>query len=241
MSVDRPEPGVRRHECPRVVDYGHPSRRRRRVALDARHREGLGLGTLAGLAAKLRGMGLLVSNLIEPGARIDPATRDRLAAQLQGEAAGRLAIAEATPPLRDVLVNIVPRNPVQAAADFELLPLIVFTVILGAAVSLLTAERKRSVVTFFEGVNDASGTVIGWVMRLAPYAVFALLGAVVARFGLDVLRSLLIYAVTVLDLVVERDSPRDHGDRRTTPRHLPRGEQLRAAARRHDQRPARHS
>ena len=143
-------------------------------------------------------MGLVVSGLIEPGARIDPATRDRLAGQLEGDAAARLATAESTPPLRDVLVNIVPRNPVQAAADFDLLPLIVFTVIFGAAVSLLPGERRRAVVTFAEAVNEASGTVIGWVMKVAPYAVFALLGAVVARFGLDVLRSLLVYALTVV-------------------------------------------
>ena len=143
-------------------------------------------------------MGLVVANLVRPGARIDPATRDRLSAQLQDEARGPLAVAEATPPLRDVLVNVVPRNPVQAAAQFDLLPLIVFTVIFGAAVSLLGGERKRAVVTFFEAVNEASGTVIGWVMALAPYAVFALLGAVVARFGLDVLRSLLVYALTVV-------------------------------------------
>ena len=47
-------------------------------------------------------------------------------------------------------------------------------------------------------MNEASGTVIGWVMKIAPYAVVALLGAVVARFGLDVLRSLLVYALTVV-------------------------------------------
>ncbi|HEX9705560.1 MAG TPA: dicarboxylate/amino acid:cation symporter [Gemmatimonadales bacterium] len=156
------------------------------------------IGYYLGTTALAVTMGLLVSNVIAPGARIDPATRDRLAAELQGEAAGRLAIAESTPALRDVLVNVVPPNPVRAAADFDLLPLIVFTVIFGAAVGLLAGERKRAVVTFFEGINEASGTVIGWVMMIAPYAVFALLGAVVARFGLDVLRSLLVYALTVV-------------------------------------------
>jgi Na+/H+-dicarboxylate symporter len=54
------------------------------------------------------------------------------------------------------------------------------------------------VLSFFEGVNQASMIVIGWVMRLAPYAVFALIAAIVAQFGLDLLRSLLIYALTVV-------------------------------------------
>ncbi len=52
--------------------------------------------------------------------------------------------------------------------------------------------------TFFEGVNDASMTVIDWVMKLAPYAVFALIAGIVSRFGLDVLRSLLLYSLVVV-------------------------------------------
>ena len=40
--------------------------------------------------------------------------------------------------------------------------------------------------------------VIGWVMKLAPYAVFALIGSIVAQFGLDLLQSLLIYSLVVI-------------------------------------------
>ena len=52
--------------------------------------------------------------------------------------------------------------------------------------------------TFFEGVNDAVMVVIDWVMKLAPYAVFALIASVVSNFGLDLLRSLVIYALVVV-------------------------------------------
>lgn len=143
-------------------------------------------------------IGLVFSNVVRPGARIDPATRDALAAQFQAEAAGRVALAEQAPSLTDTLLRMIPRNPVRAAADMDLLPLIVFTIIFGAAVSVIREDRRRAVVNFFEGVNDASMVVIDWVMRLAPYAVFVLIAAVVARFGLDLLRSLLVYSLTVL-------------------------------------------
>jgi Na+/H+-dicarboxylate symporter len=96
------------------------------------------------------------------------------------------------------LLGIIPRNPVRAAADFELLPLIFFSVIFGAAMSTLHDEARTPVLRFFEGVNQACTVIILWVMKLAPYAVFALIAAVVARFGLDLLRSLLIYALVVL-------------------------------------------
>ena len=143
-------------------------------------------------------IGLVISNLVEPGSRVNPATRDSLAAQFEGEARGRIDMAAQAPAVKDVLLNIIPRNPVQSAADFDLLPLIFFSLVFGAAISLLPENSKAVVITFFSGINDASMIVIGWVMRLAPYAVFALIAAIVAQFGLDLLRSLLIYAMTVI-------------------------------------------
>jgi Na+/H+-dicarboxylate symporter len=58
-------------------------------------------------------------------------------------------------------------------------------------------ERRDAVLNFFRGVNDASMILIDWVMRLAPYAVFALIAGVISRFGIDVLRSLAIYVAVV--------------------------------------------
>jgi proton glutamate symport protein len=142
-------------------------------------------------------IGLVISNVVRPGSRIDPATRDALAASFEGEAAQRMALTAQRPSIGEVLLGMIPRNPFEAAAAGDLLPLIVFTIIFGAAVSLVAEERKRAVLSFFQGVNDAVMVMIDWVMRLAPYAVFALVAAVIGRFGMDVLRSLLIYTVTV--------------------------------------------
>ena len=143
-------------------------------------------------------IGLLLSDLIRPGSRIDPATRDSLAAQFSTEASARVKMAEERPAVKDVLLDIIPRNPVEAAADFDLLPLIFFSVVFGAAISVLKGEQKTTVLNFFGGINEACMIVIHWIMRIAPYAVFALIAAVIARFGLDLLRSLLVYAAVVL-------------------------------------------
>ena len=143
-------------------------------------------------------IGLALGNLFSPGSSVDPATRDQLAARFEGEAQGKMEIAAESPSVTDVLLGIIPRNPVQAAADFELLPLIFFAIVFGAAVSLVPDEQRKAVLLFFEGVNSASMLIIGWVMKLAPYAVFALIAAVVAQFGLDLLRSLLLYSLVVV-------------------------------------------
>lgn len=143
-------------------------------------------------------IGLGLSNLIKPGSDVDPTTRDQLAARFQTEAQDKMEIAAEAPSLVDVLLNMIPRNPIQAAAEFDLLALIFFSIVFGAAVSVLPEAQKTPVLSFFEGVNNASMIIIGWVMKIAPYAVFALIAAVVAQFGLDLLRSLFIYSLVVV-------------------------------------------
>ena len=142
-------------------------------------------------------IGLVLSQAIQPGSRIDAGTRDALSAQFADQAAGDVTLAAEKPSTVETLLRMIPRNPIQAAAEMDLLPLIVFTIIFGAAVSSIAEDRRRAVLTFFEGVNDASMRVIDWVMTLAPYAVFALIAGIVSRFGLDVLRSLLVYSLVV--------------------------------------------
>jgi proton glutamate symport protein len=143
-------------------------------------------------------IGLVISNLVRPGARIDDTTRDALSAEFEGQAEGAMTLAEEAPTVVETLLSLIPRNPVQAAAELDLLPLIFFTIIFAAAVSVIAPKKRDAVITFFEGVNDASMVVIDWVMKLAPYAVFALIAAVVSRFGIDLLQSLLIYSATVV-------------------------------------------
>lgn len=143
-------------------------------------------------------IGLVLSNIVLPGSRVDTTTRDTLSAQYEQEAAGSLALAEARPGVREVLMDMVPTNPFASAAEGSLLPLIVFTLIFGAAVSVIAPNHRDSVLGFFHGVNEAVMVMIDWIMKLAPYAVFALLAVVIAEFGLDVLTSLLFYSLTVM-------------------------------------------
>ena len=143
-------------------------------------------------------IGLGISNLVRPGSGVDPSTRDALAGQFSGEAAQRMTLAADKPSTVETLLAMIPTNPVRAAAEMDLLPLIIFTIIFGAAISTLAPSRRDPVLHFFEGVNEASMVVIDWVMVLAPYAVFALIAAIVSQFGLDLLRSLLVYSLVVV-------------------------------------------
>jgi Na+/H+-dicarboxylate symporter len=121
------------------------------------------------------------------------------------EAAAQAGSSPPVPGVVQTLINLVPQNPFAAAAQggADLLPLIVAVCFFGAAATVVSAERRQPVVRFFEGVNEMAMVVVGWLMRLAPYGVFALIAAAVARSGIGLLDQLLAFgAVVVVALLV---------------------------------------
>ncbi len=99
--------------------------------------------------------------------------------------------------------GLVPENIVSAAANTDILPLVVFTVLFALAVSRIAAPRRASLVTFFAAITDAFLVIIGWILWAAPVGVLALafgLGAAAggAAFAALVHYILLVSAVGVV-------------------------------------------
>ena len=142
-------------------------------------------------------IGLYLGLIVKPGSSLEPGVRDRIAAEYQATAEASAAVV-GTVSLKDRLLEIIPRNPVGAAADMDLLPLIFATLLFAAAASVLEPARRQPLVAFFDAVNGAAGVIIDWVMKLAPYAVFVLIAGAMARFGVGLLRGLLLYSVLIV-------------------------------------------
>ena len=106
------------------------------------------------------------------------------------------AVAE-QPPMRDFLVALVPTNPVSAAANDSILPLMIFTLTFAFAITRLTQEPRAQMAGFFSALADAMIIVIEWVLKLAPIGVFALAFVVGARSGFAALGAVAHYIVTV--------------------------------------------
>lgn len=116
---------------------------------------------------------------------VDPGAAAQLRASAGAAAAGAQEGVRQIPSFSDWLVSLVPANPVKAAADGAMLPLIIFTVAFGVAVGQLKGDRRRTVVGVAEGVAEASLTLVRWVLELAPIGVFALALPLAARMGLS--------------------------------------------------------
>ncbi|MCM3296542.1 cation:dicarboxylate symporter family transporter, partial [Staphylococcus capitis] len=89
-----------------------------------------------------------------------------------------------SPTFSDFILGLVPTNPIAAAAETAILPLIVFTTVFAFAITRLAPEQRATLSGLFKALGDAMLIVIGWVLALAPLGVFALGYALAVKAGL---------------------------------------------------------
>ncbi len=142
-------------------------------------------------------LGIILVNLVRPGEGLDVTVREQLMATYRTQAQG-IQAGMAVKPGVDMLVNIVPRNPVKAAADLDMLGIIFFSVVFGAALTLIPEEKAKPVLRVLDAAGLAIVKIIDLAMKLAPYGVFGLIFVVTSRFGWDLLGVLGKYVAVVL-------------------------------------------
>jgi len=143
-------------------------------------------------------IGLLYANIGRPGVGFSDDKKQQLLDGADRETTSPTGPALERPSVKDLLLNIIPANPVQSLAEGEMLQIIFFAVLMGVCLTMIPPERKEPVIRFFEGVNDIFVRMVHVIMQLAPYGVFALIAAVVANFGLGIIGMLAKYCATVL-------------------------------------------
>lgn len=123
------------------------------------------------------------------------------------EGLGGSTEAVPSPTFTDFILGLIPTNPIAAAAETKILPLIVFTTIFAFAISRIGNAERATLSGFFKALGDAMLVVIGWVLALAPIGVFALgyslaIKAGVAAFGGLVHYVLMLSAIGVCTIIL---------------------------------------
>jgi len=103
----------------------------------------------------------------------------------------------ATPPVAEWLRTLIPSNPVGSAAEGELAPLVLFAVLFGLAATRIAPEMAGRLTGFFKAPAETMLVIVGLVLWLAPFGVFALALALGARTGLDAVGVLGQYVAVV--------------------------------------------
>jgi len=105
--------------------------------------------------------------------------------------------AKQLPTFSQWLVSLVPVNPVRAASEGAMLPLIIFALAFAIALLRLSEQRRASVTGFFQSVFDAMLVLVRWVLIVAPLGVFALALPLAARLGVSAAGAIVFYIVVV--------------------------------------------
>lgn len=130
------------------------------------------------------GIGISLAFILQPGASFN----------LMGASAFR---AEETPSFIQTLIEIVPRNPIEAFARAEMLPIIVFSLFVGMALTS-TGDAGQRVLKSFRDLEKVMMNIVDRVIAFSPLGVFCLVAKVIASQGLEAFSPLLKYFFTVL-------------------------------------------
>lgn len=128
---------------------------------------------------------------------IDPEASRRL---LESTATENLASTE-LPPFRDWLVALIPINPIRAAVNNAVLPLMIFTGLFSMALLKIEDEQRVNIVGFFSAIKEAMFVLIAWIMTLAPVGIFALVFPLAATLGVSAISVLGSFIFIVCALI----------------------------------------
>ena len=138
-------------------------------------------------------IGLTVGNLLDPGKMVTGL------APVAEEAApvaapGALSVSA----IPDVLIDLLPGNPLNSMVEGEMLQIVVFSVVLGIALVTMPTAQSRPMLDLLGSLQEICMTVVRWAMVLAPYAVFGLMAQLTSKIGLGAILGLGFYVITVL-------------------------------------------
>jgi Na+/H+-dicarboxylate symporter len=145
--------------------------------------------------ASVLGAGL--ATLLEPGEHLKAVIANY--AQLYSSTTDHAEVIRqaSTPDFKSFILEIIPKNPMEALAKMELIPLIFFTIVFGVAIACI-GDAGRPLISFFEALFAATMKLTDWVMVLAVPGIFSLSFVTVAKAGPDIFINLWPYIAVIL-------------------------------------------
>jgi proton glutamate symport protein len=168
---------------------------------DMRHVSRLGAQSLAffwSATVVAIGIGFALAVLVLPLTGMTDAQQSALRLLATSDSSIAQRAAQAVPSGAAFIVDLVPRNPVRAALDGALLPLVVFTTVAGLATAALPAGKRALLVGLADAITQALIRIVYWVLLLAPFGIFALVYGAVAQFGWSLVQAMAVFVLAVV-------------------------------------------
>ena len=138
-------------------------------------------------------MGISLALLLKPGLYVDVSAFDLSSVAVPSSVSEPLNTS-----IPERISQLIPTNLTQAQMDQSMLQLVIYSIIMGLALTSVSASRASVLRQVVEGIQEVSMKVVNWTMLLAPYAVFGLIADISIRVGVDVLLGMSAYVGTVL-------------------------------------------
>ncbi len=138
-------------------------------------------------------IGLTIAMLIKPGNYIEA---DIVEVGTSSIEANVNAMDQSTVP--DRIAALIPANFAEANVNQNMLQVVIFSIIIGVAIMTLSSERKRTLLSIADAIQDVALKVVSWAMLLAPLAVFGLLADITIRVGYEAIIGMSVYVGTVI-------------------------------------------
>ena len=154
------------------------------------------------------GLGLIMMNVLRPGNQLDAETKTRLLQEFGGAAQKHIASGAASPSMSfmTIVEMFMPKNLFGAVMGHnnnvigDVLPLILFAILVGAVGTQLLEEKRKKLQDTLELVSELMTGIVHFALRLAPYAVPAMIYSVIVKIGVDILIALGCVVVMLLHL-----------------------------------------
>ena len=155
-------------------------------------------------------LGLVMMNVLQPGSRLDEETTTRLVQEYSGQASQHVASSETRPQMTPIAVvdMFMPRNLFGAFVGNQrnmlgdVLPLIMFAILVGAAGLGLPRDRRKRFEDGLETVTQLMTGIVHFALRLAPIAVPAMIFSVVVKVGFDIIIALGLFVLGCIAMLM---------------------------------------
>lgn len=141
-------------------------------------------------------IGTVVTQIIKPGLYFSPGS----SMEVNGEVGAEVeevslpSIAE----LPEVISNLLPSNPLASMVTGEMLSIVLFTIIIGIAVTFMDEKASRPILQLLSSIQEICMTIVRWAMELAPYAVLGMMGQLIITVGIKSILGLGVFILNVL-------------------------------------------
>jgi Na+/H+-dicarboxylate symporter len=143
----------------------------------------------------------LIAELVLSGVQVDQSAARALRETTTAASPGAMPPSGA-PTLATWFMDLVPQNVIKAAADGAMLPVILFAMLFGLALTRANAAKREAVLRVVEGIAETMQRIVVWILALAPVGVFALAVPLGSRLGLAAAGAVVAYVALVVTLTI---------------------------------------